>query len=142
MEHTGNTIMFTQNDSNEPNMFGLKFRIDEPYPAEQLIGFLEENLTKHQYYPLAYQLSDPNKPADPHWQLETIGDPNSGSWQKGWINSQGELIVINIEYMPEGRAESSSQRAIVNLRLYKSFPESGYLSEYRSKHPEEFEGSP
>ncbi len=129
-------------EGNDPNVFGLFFKIAEPYPAKQLIGYIEENLTKYQYYPLAYQLSDPNKPAEPRWQLEAIGNHNFGSWKKGWINRQGELIVVNIKYEPKDGSEYSSQRAIVYFILYKSIPESGHLAEYRSKHPEEFKSSP
>jgi len=120
-------------DVNRSN-WCLRFRTDEPYPAHNLISFFEKNLIRHQFHPLAYQLSDPNKLADTHWQLEDMGDPNLGSWKKGWINNQGELIVVTIEYMP-------AVMGVIYIDLFKGIPETWYLIEYRNKHPEEFERS-
>jgi hypothetical protein len=125
-------------DGNEPNEFCLSFVIKEHYPAANLISFLEQDLTQHQFHPLAYQLSDSNLPANAHWALE-IDKPELDHWQKGWINRQGEFLIVTIEFLPKNAIKELSQKAIVNIELYKSFPEFEYLLEYRSKHPEELE---
>jgi len=126
-------------NSSDPNDFIIGFKIAESYPAQNLISFLEDNLSQNQFRPLAYQLSDPNKPADAHWQLENNGDPNLGSWKKGWINNQGEIIVVEINYELNSDSKYISQRPIVYFCLYKDFPKLDLLLEYKSKHPEEFE---
>jgi Zn-dependent protease len=117
-------------DVNLPN-WAFYFKTHEPYPAPNLTSFLEENMTQNQFRPLAYELSDPNKPVETPWQLKDMTDPNFGSWKKGWINNQEELIIIIIKYRPEFKKLTGT----VFFALFKGIPETWDIKEYRNKHP-------
>jgi Zn-dependent protease len=124
----------------DPNVFGLSFKIAEPYPAKQLISFLEENLTRHKYRQLSYQLSDPNKPAENCWLSETKEDVNVYVFKQRWVNKEGELVLVNVSYVSDAKKKNGMSSAKVKLGLYKEFSSSERLSEYKQFHPEEFEG--
>lgn len=134
------TYYVSARKGNDPNFFGFGFLIERPYPAKQLITFLETNLRKHDYRRLSHMLYEPNNPADNCWHFEKEKDHSYYVCRQRWIDNDGELISVEVRYIQNVKDVYLSRIAKVRIALDKDFGSSEYLSEYKRLHPDEFEG--
>lgn len=126
-------------DGSDPNRFHTRFGRVEQYPAESTLGFLRGRLLDGGWRRLDYLFSDPNVPGATKWNVQEDIEEQIKvyDWSEDWINGEGDVVLLNLEY--KGKLDSEKGGKYLTGELWFLEPSSTRLrmKTYKRLHPTE-----
>lgn len=121
----------------------INYCVKEPYPAEEPLAFIIENIEKAGWCELEYSLLNPEIPSSRqrNWSeissAESINVHVKYQWMTDWINQKEEVLSVYLSYLDPEKHKGEEGMLRVNIQLWQSDSGHGeYLKKYKQLHPE------
>lgn len=105
---------------NEPSLY---FFVDDPFPAEPTLAFIEDHLSRAGWQKLDYSLMNPNFPSSHKagWSDVMVGSSPTRAeecrrWMGHWINKERQTIAVMLEYhsAEEVQQDATQLRCVIH----------------------------